>query len=158
MHGGTADINRVDFPYFSKVTFINDKKQGLAKSNIRTEELVLNLFYWHKLKPEHQFYILAHEEGHCIYDTKDELFADEHASQRYFAAGLPLSESVKALSAHLDRNHPVHIARAWLQYQRALQHDYEHNKNQKSYRPHYDTIAEVKNKLLRNEPIHNTGI
>jgi hypothetical protein len=151
LHAGTIDINKVDFPYFSEVNFINNKKEGIAKSNIYTKELVLNLFYWQKLKPEHKFYVLAHEEGHIFFKTKDELKADEHASERYMAAGLPITESIHALSDHLDRNSPVHIARAWMQYQRALQYDWQHNKNKKAWRTHYDTKDEVKQKLLKNE-------
>ncbi len=144
------DINKIDFPYFTSLRFINDKKEGIAKSQMYTGELVLNLFYWSKLIPEHKFYVLAHEEGHVFYDTNDELEADSHASKRYLKAGLPIGKSITALSEHLDRNKPVHAARAWAQYQRALQYDWEHNKNKKAYRRHYDNANDVKIKLLNN--------
>jgi hypothetical protein len=147
MHAGTIDINKVDFPHFTSVRFVNDKKEGIAKTQRFTGELVLNLFYWNQLKPEHQFYILAHEEGHIFYKTEDELKADEHANEKYMQAGLPVTESVHALSDHLDRNNPVHIARAWQQYQRGLQYDWEHNHNNKSYRNHYQTVEEIKSVL-----------
>ncbi len=117
-----------DFSLFSSVRFENDPKEGIAKSRRSDGELVINKFYWNQLKPEHKFYVLAHEEGHIKYNTRDEFRADEHASEIYCAAGLSLRESVKALSEHLDRNNPVHIERAWRQYQRALQYDREHKK------------------------------
>lgn len=113
-----------------------------------TGELVLNKFYWDQLKPEHKFYILAHEEGHILYNTKDEFKADEHASERYLETGHSVREAVKALSDHLDRNNPVHIARAWAQYQRALKYDWEHNHFKNSYREHYESSDEVIQKNL----------
>ena len=137
-----------DFPHFKTVRFINNPNEGLAKSMRSTGELVINKYYWDQLKPEHQFYVLAHEEGHILYNTRDEMKADQHASEKYLLSGRPISESVKALSEHLDRNNPVHIARAWAQYQRALQYDWEHNKNKKSYRAHYESDDEIKRKLL----------
>lgn len=137
-----------DFPYFKTVRFISAPSEGIAKSKAATGELVINNFYFKHLKPEHQYYVLAHEEGHIKFNTRDEIEADEWASQKYFKAGYKISESVKALSEHLDRNNPVHIARAWLQYNRALQYDYVHNKNKKAFRKSYDNADTLRNKLL----------
>ena len=136
-----------EFPYFKTLRFIDNKKEGIAKSMRSTGELVINKYYWKNLKEEHKFYVLAHEEGHILYNTRDELKADQHASERYFLRGFKLSESVKALGEHLDRNNPVHIARTWLQYQRALQYDFEKNNNVKAYRKNYGTAATVIQKL-----------
>ncbi|GEM_PF-6425636 len=151
MHAGTIDINNVDFPCFTSMRFINDKKEGIAKSQRQTGELVLNLYYWNKIKPEHQFYILAHEEGHILYNTEDEMLADQHASERYMAAGFSITGSIKALEDHLDRNNPVHIARAWAQYERSLQYDWQHNKNKASYRDQYDSVEVIKSELKKND-------
>lgn len=127
---------------------MNSKSEGIAKSKASTGELVINMHYWSKLKEEHKFYVLAHEEGHIKFNTRDEIEADEWASKKYFNAGFKISESVKALSQHLDRNNPVHIARAWLQYNRALQYDWEHNQNKKAFRKNYETATTIKNKIL----------
>ncbi len=137
-----------DFPLFKTVRFMNSETEGIAKSKASTGELVINMRYWSKLKKEHKFYILAHEEGHIKFSTRDEMLADEWASKKYFKAGFKISESVKALSNHLDRNNPVHIARAWLQYNRALQYDWENNKNKKAFRNEYETAQTIKNKVL----------
>jgi hypothetical protein len=133
---------------FSKVRFINTPLEGIAKSSPRTKELVINMHYWPRLKKEHQFFVLAHEEGHVVLKTRDEMEADDWAAKKYFEAGYKLSESVKALSEHLDRNNPVHIGRAWLQYNRALQYDWQHNQNANSFREQYETANTIKQKLL----------
>lgn len=141
----------LNFPYFKKIRFVNDPKEGIAKSKASTGELVINKFYWNKLKPEHKYYVLAHEEGHMQFNTRDEIMADDHASAKYLAAGYSITESVKALSEHLDRNNPVHIARAWAQYNRALKYDWEKNKNKKSYRADYDTPDEIREKIFKHQ-------
>ena len=143
-------LNKINFPYITSVRFINDPKEGIAKSKRATGELVLNKFYWNKLKPEHKVYVVGHESGHIRYNTKDEMLADDYASRLYLNAGGSITESIRALSDHLDRNNPVHIARAWLQYNRALKFDYEHNHNKKTFRPHYDSADDVKRKFLSN--------
>jgi hypothetical protein len=144
-------MQNVHFPFFKMVRFINTDKEGIAKSRASTGELVINMHYWNKLKPEHKIYILCHEEGHIKFDTRDEIKADEWASQKYFSLGFSISQSVHALSANLDRNSKVHVARAWLQYNRALQYDYEHNKNNKAFREVYENAESIKQKLLQNK-------
>lgn len=136
-----------NFTGFNKIRFINSKDEGIAKSRRSTGELVINKYYWPHLKDEHKFFILAHEEGHIINNTRDELIADEYASKKYLAAGFKLSESVKALSQHLNTKNPVHLARTWAQFQRALKHDYQENKNRKAYRPRYESAEDVRKKL-----------
>jgi hypothetical protein len=120
-----ANLNfkHIDLPYIKSVRFINDKNDGIAKSMRSTGELVINQYYWHQLPPEHQYFVIQHESGHIARNTRDELKADEYASARYFEAGLSLRESVKALAGHLDKNNPVHVLRAWKQYQRAKAQD-----------------------------------
>jgi len=144
-----VDVGKIPFQ-FQWVRFINTPHEGIAKSHRATGGLVINLHFWNTLIQAHQFFILAHEEGHIVCNTRDELVADEWASKKYFEAGLPLTESVKALGKHLKNDNKVHIARTWLQYQRALKYDYEHNQNPKTYRPHYDDADSVKQKLQLN--------
>ena len=144
------DISKAEFPFFKKITFINDPKEGLAKTARSTGELVINMHYWPKLIDAHKYFVLCHEEGHIKFDTSDELKADDWAAERYFKSGLPISESVKVLTEHLDRNKPVHIARAWMQYNRALKFDYQKNHNIKAYRKFYDTEDTIIEKLKEN--------
>ena len=143
----------VDLPGIKYVRFINDPGEGLAKTRRSVGELVINLYYWNKLKSEHQFFVVAHECGHICRNTTDELIADKFASDLYLKTGLSLTESIKALSDHLNHGNPVHIARAWAQYQRALKHDWQQNGNSKTYRRYYDSVNDVKQKLYNNGAI-----
>lgn len=138
----------IELPGVKSLKFFSDKNEGLAKTKRSVGELVINLYYWNKLKPEHKFFVVAHECGHICCDTKDELVADKFASDLYLKTGLSLTESVKALSNYLNVDNPVHIARAWAQYQRALRHDWEKNGNIKTYRRKYDSVSDVKQKLF----------
>jgi len=140
-----------EFPHFSRVQFIKTPAEGIAKSRRRDGLLVINLHWWPKLKEEHKMFVLCHEEGHIAHNTRDEMLADKYASEKYFAAGYSLSESVKAITQLLKTRNPVHTARAWVQFQRALKYDWEVNKNQKAYRTRYDNINDAKFKLLNNE-------
>ncbi len=140
-------IETFNIPYITSVRYINDPNEGIAKSRRSTGELVINKYYFFRLPKEHQLFVLLHEAGHIAHNTRDELTADKFASDVYLNAGFPISESVKALACHLQENNPVHIARAWAQYQRALEFDYRQNNNQKTFRPHYDSIPEIKQNL-----------
>lgn len=145
-----ATLNNLDtfnIPYITSVRYINNPHEGIAKSRRSTGELVTNKYYFFRLPKEHQLFVLLHEAGHIAHNTIDELTADKFASDMYLNAGFPISESVKALACHLQENNPVHIARAWAQYQRALEFDYRHNNNQKTFRPHYEGIQEIKQNL-----------
>jgi hypothetical protein len=137
-----------DIPFaFAYVKFYNDPAQGLAYCNRRTGGLYINKAHWYKLPEEQKFWVLSHEEGHVVEQTRDEIEADAHAHRKYMAAGLPLSQSVKALTTHLQEGNQVHIARAWLQLQRTLQHDFNYNHHDAAYRPRYDNTANVKHQL-----------
>lgn len=139
----------MDFPYFKILTIINDPKEGIAKSRRDIGELVINKYYWRQLKEAHKVYVLCHEEGHIFYNTVDELKADDYASKKYLEAGYPISESVKALSEHLDRSNPVHMGREWAQYNRALKYDFEKNNNKKAFRSHYESSDEIRSELQK---------
>lgn len=142
-----SNILGYDIPYIKTVRFISNPAEGIAKSRRSTGELVINRYYFDDLPDEHKLFVLLHEAGHIGLNTVDELAADKFASDLYLKAGFPISESVKALAEHLNDKNPVHLARAWAQYQRALQWDYRHNNNQKAFRPHYEGEGEIKQKL-----------
>lgn len=134
-------------PQIKSLRFINTPDEGIAKSRRSTGEVVVNKHYWKLLPDEHKLFVLLHECGHIEYNTVDEFKADSFASDKYLEAGFPISESVKALAEHLDRNNPVHIGRAWVQYQRALQFDFRQNNNIKAFRNRYDTATDVKKNI-----------
>jgi hypothetical protein len=137
----------IDLPQIKSLRFINSPNEGIAKSRRSTGEVVINSYWWRRLPKEHRIFVLLHEAGHIEHDTVDELLADKYASDLYLKMGYEPEESVKALTQHLNRNNPVHIARAWAQYKRALEYDYRKNGNLKAYRQDYDDMDEVKQKL-----------
>lgn len=142
-----SKILAFDIPFITSVRFINTPNDGIAKSRRSTGELVVNRYYFDRLPDEHKLFVLLHEAGHIGNKTVDELTADQFASDMYLNAGFPISESVKALAANLIEDNPVHVARAWAQYQRALEYDYRRNNNQKAFRTHYEGVGEIKQKL-----------
>ena len=143
------NLKTIDFPYIKSVRYINDPNEGIAKSKRSTGEVVINKYYFDKLKEAHQYFVMEHESGHIKFDTRDELKADKYAMDQYAKTGHDLREGVKALTEHLDRNNPVHILRAWKNYQRALEYDYTRNNDKKTIKQLLqDRDDHLKNKLL----------
>jgi hypothetical protein len=144
------NLKTIDFPYIKNVRYINTPNEGIAKSNRRTGEVIINRYYFDRLKEAHQYFVLEHESGHIKYETRDEFKADRYAMERYIATGHDVREGVKALTEHLNRNNPVHVLRAWKVYQQALNKDYAYSTNKPvkqaiaDYKDRYDNI---KNKL-----------
>jgi len=73
----------------------------------------------------HRTFIMLHEMAHVVLQTTDEIEADAWAFNQYAKLGLPLSESVKALTRILNPRSPEHNERMYLQLQRALKYDRE---------------------------------
>lgn len=138
------------FPFFKAIYTVYEPSKGVAWTSLKKRALYLNNAKWLALPFEHKFFVLAHEEGHNVLHTKDELAADAYAYDKYEKQNFSNVEAVKALQLHLDNNNPVHKARIWQQYQRALKNSfYEHGK-ESAYRKHYTTINETKKILQKN--------
>lgn len=142
----------MDFAFTGLSFYRSNSKSSLAKVHRTNGDVKINLEQWNKLPEAHKVYVLCHEEGHYLLGTKDELEADQYASKKYLQAGYLISESVKALSLYLNENNPVHYARVWAQYQRALQFDHQVNRNSKAARPHYESVPEIKRNMLYFDP------
>jgi hypothetical protein len=124
-------MNRIPFipKGVRKVNYVRGIGSTPARIHRRTGELQINLDRFPFLHPAHQHFVLWHEEGHKVLDTSNEKAVDAYASDKYFKAGLPLSESVKALTRVLNPDIPQHRERAALQLQRALEYDRFVNQN-----------------------------
>ena len=140
---------RLNFPFFRHVHFVNDPNQSVAFTRIKTRELFINTCKFNQLPFEHQFFIIAHEEGHNILHTKDELLADAHAYERYEKHNFSNKEAVKLLHQSLDSRNPVHAARIFQQYQRSLKNDFTEFGIQSARRNHYATIVETRNNIKK---------
>lgn len=69
------------------------------------------------------FFIMLHEMGHLVLQTRDEMAVDRWAHDQYLKAGYSLKQSVYALTRILRFNKEEDLARANAQYQRALAYD-----------------------------------
>ena len=116
-------IKFIDFPQFTSVQFNYDFYTGVARVRRSTGELLINLYVWDKMPPEHKFFVLCHEAGHIALNTSNEIDVDNWAFAKYANAGLSLKESVKALTKYLNTHSEAHKQRAYLQYERALEFD-----------------------------------
>jgi hypothetical protein len=144
-----AQFIKHHFPHFKKIVAVNDPTKSVAYCNIRKQWLYINIPKFQLLPFEHKFFVLAHEEGHCILHTTDELKADAHAYSRYEKMDYNNDEAVKALHCYLDMKNPVHKARVWQQIQRSLRNDFEEKKIQTAYRERYETMEQTKQKLRK---------
>lgn len=85
-----------------KTYYVYDLGQVPAMCNIITGCLFLNASIWDLIPKNQQTFIRLHEEGHlALQTTDDELACDAYASEKYFKLGLPLSDSVLAISEYL---------------------------------------------------------
>lgn len=76
-----------------------------------------------KLTKDQVYFIMLHEMGHLVLQTKDEMAVDRWAHEQYLKAGYSLKQSVYALTRILRFNKGEDLARANAQYQRALAYD-----------------------------------
>lgn len=115
---------------FSKITPVPGTQidNSPARCNRRTKQVWTNADLWPSLSTNARHFILYHEAGHIVLNTKDEFSADEYAFQRMMKEGRSLQDCVKALTQLLS-NSNFHRKRAYLQLQRAKTYDLINNKN-----------------------------
>jgi hypothetical protein len=74
-------------------------------------------------------FVLLHEQGHIVLNTRDELTADKYAFLQFAKQGFPLSLAVKSLTRNLDGQNPAHRIRAKALLALALNWDARVNRN-----------------------------
>jgi len=82
-----------------------------ARVNMRTGVMEVSEGFF-SLPKEFQVFIICHEYGHRLADTRDEHLADEIAFRLYANLGYPLSKSVMALANILNKDSAFHVSRA----------------------------------------------
>ena len=102
---------------------VRDLGGSPAAVNRGTGELHLAPSFF-SLPEAQQRFILWHEWGHYILDTKSELEADKYAFFKYAHEGMPLSKAVLALIQVLDMKNPAHAYRAKQVFKHAICFDY----------------------------------
>lgn len=112
------------FDNFTAVVYTEKIGSTPAAVNHRTGVLYINPEVFDKYPKHWQEFILLHELGHLVLDTKNELAADEFAFRHFIRNGGSLRESVLSLSEVLDvNNNPSHYIRAREQLKRAQEWD-----------------------------------
>lgn len=104
-----------------------------ASVNRTTGDILIN-HNFDAIEKDLQDYILLHENGHFVEQTRSELQADAYASSNFFNSRPgSLKKSLKALSQFLDVNgNNAHNKRYYEQLKRALAYDYITNNNEKA--------------------------
>jgi len=99
-------------------------------------------------------YILGHEAGHFLLNTRSEFEADKFAFQQ-LAGDFPqsLKGSVLSLSRNLPFDNPEHLERLAAQFMRALRYDYQINGNTSAL----ETYNTLKLRLMDNTMASNTS-
>jgi hypothetical protein len=143
----SKEIIHKHFPAFTKIIFTYEPSKGAARSSLKNGSVIINNSKCTNMPLEHIFFILCHEEGHIVLNTKDELEADRYAFAKYEKYNFDNSATVQVLHQHLDHTNEVHKARLFAQYQRALENDYKEKKINSAYRKKYYSVADVKRRL-----------
>ena len=74
-----------------------------ARVNRRTGEVFLSNLFFEKYTPEQQQYILLHEEGHFVLNTKSEEEADRYAAEKMLDSGYGFKRTFRAQNNSLYR-------------------------------------------------------
>ncbi len=117
---------------FSKITYVDNLGSTPAMVNHRTGELLINTPVFNKLNPDTQDFVMYHEEGHLVLNTKDEYLADQYALAKYISTGHPLSSSIMAMTRGFSFKNHDHVRRLKAHMKRVYSYDYNINKNMKA--------------------------
>lgn len=109
--------------FFNGVRERNDLGESPAAVSLDTGILYINPSQWQGLSKEKRVFILLHELGHYVLQTRDEFEADEFAHEMYSRMGYSLKQSVFALSETFDDDNEEHRARLHAQINRAYASD-----------------------------------
>jgi hypothetical protein len=112
------------------VQFVTDLGDTPAAVDRYSGIIYLNGRMWPTLTKDQKFFVLLHEWAHIQLQSTDEKAVDKLAFEEYSRRGYSLKQSVNALTRLLNFSDREHYERAYLQLQRAIQYDKEHNNNQ----------------------------
>jgi len=92
---------------------VKDLGSTPARVNRNTGDIYLNCKIWNKIDPKEQNFILQHEKGHFVLNTRDETKADNYAFDHYAGTEpFSLKGILHAIGDRLDiKNNPAHQKR-----------------------------------------------
>ena len=107
--------------------------------NRKTGAMFINQKVWKKIPFNERMFIILHELGHIVLNTKNEFAADQFAFEQYANLGLSLKDSVDAMAQVLSYANPQHYDRTVVQLNRALAYDHKVNNQPKKTFPMFTT-------------------
>ncbi|MGZ3983432.1 MAG: hypothetical protein ACXVJE_19545 [Mucilaginibacter sp.] len=122
-----------DIPGITQIVWVDSLGGSPARVNRKTGVMYLSRRDMYPLPKEIRLFIMLHEMGHAVLQTKSEEEADEWAFNEYAKRGYSLTMAVRALTRVLHDTNPAHAWRMYLQVQRAKKFDFEVNHNIKVY-------------------------
>jgi hypothetical protein len=115
----------------TSISLCPDLGKTPAIVNRKTGAMFINKKVWSKIPFNERMFIILHELGHIVKNTKNEFEADQYAFEQYAKLGLSLKDSVDAMAQVLSYSNPQHYDRTVLQLKRALEYDHKVNNQPK---------------------------
>lgn len=102
-----------------------------ARADHRNGIILLSKSHFDKIKnPIFKEFIIAHEEGHLVLNTKNEEQADDYAMKKLLKKGYPLSKILGSLTQVLQYDKIGHYGRTNRLFDKLFLYDLIQNKNQ----------------------------
>ena len=79
-----------------------------ARVNRKTGDIYISAWHFKQISPVYQKFIIYHEQGHYLFQTKDEKMADEFAMMKMIKEGYKLSDIAKAITHVLSQTRAHH--------------------------------------------------
>lgn len=89
--------------------------------------------HFDKMDPVYRNFVLAHEEGHLVLNTKDEQMADEYAMKKMLKKNVPLTKILKSLTRVLQYDKDNHYGRTINIFEKLALYDLFVNNNKKLF-------------------------
>ena len=142
-------------------TYWDDLGSTPARVNRFTGEIQINDRYFKSMPEFRKSFIIEHEKGHFLNNTRSEFEADQYAFKK-LAGTQPrsLKESVYSISRVLSFRNPEHMERMIEMMKMALEYDFKHNGNEKAKTALEQLNSAIKtnnlNKFHMNNSIDNS--
>ncbi len=138
-------------------TYWNDLGSTPARVNRFTGEIQINQRYFDNMPQFYQDFVVEHEKGHFLTNTRSEFEADSYAFKK-LAGSQPrsLKNSVESISRVLSFRNPEHMDRLTEMIKMALEFDFKHNGNQKAQTALNELNSFIQSNKLNNFHMNST--
>jgi len=102
-----------------------------ARVNHRTGVMEVSRSHFKKLDPVYRLFVMYHERGHLVLNTKNEREADNYAMNELLKKGYPLTKILESLTKVLQYDKQDHYGRTLALLNKLRSYDYHINGNKK---------------------------